>query len=160
MKQLSILFLSVILFSCSDGDKRYHIDETTSPSDTLTYLKSDMSLLNGVVYSEFGENGRYINGKKDGIHKEWYESGQIKSELEFEKGKSVFKKYTKYWYDDGQLMLDGKYDGDQQYSKMFYWTGKLKYELIYEGEKIISKKCWDYDGNQIECKDDEIIKWN
>ena len=57
-------------------------------------------------------------------------------------------------------MLDGKYDGDQQYSKMFYWTGKLKYELIYEGEKIISKKCWDYDGNQIECKDDEIIKWN
>ena len=59
--KISILLISVILFSCSNGNKRYHIDETTSSSDTITYLKSDMSLLNGIVYSEFGENGKYIN---------------------------------------------------------------------------------------------------
>ena len=42
---LSILLVSVILFSCSNGDKRYHIDETTFPTDTLTFLKSDMTQL-------------------------------------------------------------------------------------------------------------------
>jgi len=93
MKQILILLISVILFSCSDSEIRYHIDETTSPTDTLTYLKSDMKPLNGIMYCEFGENGKYINGKKEGIHKDWYESGQISSELEYENGIRTFKKY-------------------------------------------------------------------
>ena len=42
---LSILLVSVILFSCSNGDKRYHIDETTFLTDTLTFLKLDMTQL-------------------------------------------------------------------------------------------------------------------
>ena len=87
MKQILILLISIILFSCSNGNKRYHIDETTTPSDTITYLKSDMKPLNGIVFCEFGDNGKYINGKKDGIHKEWYDDGQIQSELEYENGK-------------------------------------------------------------------------
>ena len=64
MKQILILLISVILFSCLNGDKRYHKDETVSTNDTLTYLKSDMKPLNGIVFCEFGENGKYINGKK------------------------------------------------------------------------------------------------
>ena len=63
-KILSILLISIILFSCSDGEIRYHIDEVSFPNDDLTYIKKDMSLLNGVVYSEFGELGRYVEGKK------------------------------------------------------------------------------------------------
>ena len=42
---LSILLVSVILFSCSNGDKRYYIDEITSHTDTLTFLKLDMTQL-------------------------------------------------------------------------------------------------------------------
>ena len=49
-----------------------HIDEVSFPNDTLTYLKSDMSLLNGVVYSELGELGEFINGEREGRHKRWY----------------------------------------------------------------------------------------
>ena len=78
MKQLSILVISVILFSCSESEIRYHIDEVSFPNDTLTYLKSDMTLLNGVVYSEFGELGKFINGEREGRHKWWYENGQLK----------------------------------------------------------------------------------
>ena len=126
MKQLSILLISVILFSCSNDNKRYHIDKTTTPSDTITYLKSDMKPLNGIIYSEFGDNGKYINGKKDGIHKEWYDDGQIQSELEYDNGKQTFKKYMKLWYDNGQLMYEGKYNGDKRYGKSYWWVGKLK----------------------------------
>ena len=63
MKQLSILLISVILFSCSNGDKRYLNDKIFYSSiDTLTYLKLDTTLLNGIVYCEFGENGKFIKG--------------------------------------------------------------------------------------------------
>ena len=64
MKHFLILLISVILFSCSNGDERYHIDETTSPTDSLTFLKLDMTPLNGMVYCEFGDNGKFINGRK------------------------------------------------------------------------------------------------
>ena len=159
-KILSILLISVILFSCSNGDKRYHIDETTSPTDTLTYLKSDMKPLNGIVFCEFGENGKYINGKRNGIHKEWYDDGQIKSELEFKDGKGIFEKVMKYWYTDGQLMMEGIYGEKQNISKMYYGDGKLRHKIISEDGKIMSKQCWDYDGNEIKCENDGVVKWN
>ncbi len=58
MKKLLLLLLCVPLIGL--GQNRYHIDEVTSPNDTLTYLKHDMSLLNGIVYSEFGDLGMYV----------------------------------------------------------------------------------------------------
>jgi antitoxin component YwqK of YwqJK toxin-antitoxin module len=133
MKQILILLISVILFSCSDNEIRYHIDETTSPTDTLTYLKSDMSLLNGVMYCEFGDLGSYKNGRMDGIQKNYYwnENGQLKHEGNLKDGKKdglqrswyengqleYEKNYTdgkedglfKFWYDDGQLLFEGNY---------------------------------------------------
>ena len=160
IKQLLILLICVILFSCSNENKRYHIDETTTPSDTITYLKSDMKPLNGIVFCEFGENGKYINGKKEGLHKEWYKSGQIQSELEYENGKINFKKHIKYWYEDGQLMIEDMYVKKQNIGKMYYGDGKLRHKIISEDGKIISKQCWDYDGNEIKCENDDVVKWN
>ena len=79
MKQTLILLISVILFSCSESEIRYHIDDVSFPNDTLTYLKSDMTLINGVVYSEFGELGKFINGEREGRQQRWYENGQLES---------------------------------------------------------------------------------
>ena len=158
MKQLSILLISVILFSCSNDNKRYHIDKTTSPSDTLTYLKSDMSLLNGVVFCEFGENGRYINGKKDGIHKKWYEDGQIESEENLKLGGKNFDNYyLKKWYENGQLyvnrnkkgyinyfdnghiMKEGKFKNWEGIGihKSYYSNGSLMIESDIENDSMI-----------------------
>jgi antitoxin component YwqK of YwqJK toxin-antitoxin module len=104
MKQLSILFLSVILFSCSESEIKYHIDEVSFPNDTLTYLKSDMSLLNGNVYSEFGELGEFTNGEREGRHKRWYENGKLKSDHNWKNGKREGRQ--KKWYENGQLNYD------------------------------------------------------
>ena len=158
MKQLSILFLSVILFSCSNGDKRYHIDETTSPTDTLRYLKSDMKPLNGIVYCEFGENGKYINGEKDGIHKEWYEDGQIKSEENLKLGGKNFDNYylKKWWengqlyrnrnkkgyinyFDNGYIMKEGEFKNWEGIGihKSYYSNGSLMIEIDSENDSMI-----------------------
>ena len=72
MKKLILLLIVCVLIGCI-SDNRYHIDKTTNPTDTLCYLKSDMSLLNGVVYNEFGDVGMFKNGKRVGLHKEWYD---------------------------------------------------------------------------------------
>ena len=113
-----------------------------------------MKPLNGIVFCEFGENGKYINGKKEGLHKEWYESGQIQSELEYENGERTFKGYMKLWYSDGQLMFEGKYYGDEQFEREYFYNGQLKWEVINDNEdKILSKKCWDEDGNKINCEE-------
>ena len=135
-KILSILFISVILFSCSDGDKRYHIDEVAIPNDTLAYLKSDMSLLNnGVVYCEFGELGKFINGEGKGRHKRWYENGQLRYEGNYKDGKK--DGVHKGWRENGQLLyeknyIDGKEDGVH---KGWWENGQLFYEANYKDGK-------------------------
>ena len=129
MKQILILLISVILFSCSESEIRYHIDETTSPSDTLTYLKSDMKPLNGIVFCEFGENGKYINGKKEGIHKEWYEDGQIMKEENLKLGDKNFDNYyKKVWWENGQLYVSRNKEGYINYfdNGRIMKEGKLK----------------------------------
>ena len=62
-----------------------------------------------------------------------YDNGQLEREANYKDGKydGVYKR----WYDNGQLDLeynykDGKKDGD-----------------------IISEKCWDEEGNEIDCPD-------
>ena len=158
MKQLSILLISVILFSCSDSEIKYHIDETTSPTDTLTFLKLDMTPLNGMVYSKYGDNGKYINGKKDGIHKEWYENGQFKSEENLKLGGKNFDNYyLKKWYENGQLysnrnregyinyfdnghiMKEGKFKNWEGIGihKSYYSNGSLMIESDIENDSMI-----------------------
>ena len=159
---LSILLISVILFSCSNGNKRYNIDETTSLYyDSLTYLKSEMTLLNGIVYSEFIENGKkkrkvngkYVNGRQEGTHRKYHEGGQLFIETVYKNGDNK-KNYTKGWYKDGQLMYHRIFDNENQQTieTWYYPNGMFKSKEISIEYETISKKCWDKDGNEIKCK--------
>ena len=88
MKQL-LLILSVGLLTVGSGisQNRYSQDEVVTPNDTITYLKSDTTPLNGFVYGEFGDKGEYKDGLKDGVHKEWYDNGQLWWEGNYKDGK-------------------------------------------------------------------------
>lgn len=146
MKQILILLISVILFSCSDNEIRYHIDKTTSPTDTLTYLKSDMSLLNGIVYSEFGENGKYINGKKDGEHKSWYDNGQLKSLGNYDNG--LFINYQS-WFENGNKEIYNVPKKDTLYEvSIWFESGQLKQRFYCKNLKIEGEfREWFEDGH-------------
>ena len=146
MKKISILLISVILFSCSNGNKRYHIDETTSPTDTLTFLKLDMTPLNGMVYCEFGDNGFYINGKRDGEHKRWFDNGQLRDLGNYDNGK--FIDYQS-WFENGNQHIHNIPIKDSLYfMKVWFENGQLKQKIskkgfIREGES----REWYEDGN-------------
>ena len=151
MKQLSILVISVILFSCSESEIRYHIDEVSFPNDTLTYLKSDMTLINGVVYSEFGELGKFINGEREGRHKRWYENGQLTNEGEYSEGNLIGP--YKIYYQNGQLKEEGlhnQYGKAEGLSKAWYENGQLMRQLAFkDGELHGYAKQW-YENGQLE----------
>tara|TARA_Y100000768_G_C23758044_1_gene577212 strand:+ start:477 stop:770 length:294 start_codon:yes stop_codon:yes gene_type:complete len=42
--------------------------------------------------------------------------------------------------------------------KFWYINGKMKYEGLYKDGKLVSKKCWNYDGEVINCDLLEITK--
>ena len=87
-----ILFAVVLFCGCGEKVQRYHIDEITSPSNTLTYLKKDMSLVNGIVFCEFGDMGLFKEGKEDGILKHYYENGQLMWKCNYTDGEKVSEK--------------------------------------------------------------------
>ena len=133
MKQISILLISVILFSCSDSEIRYQIDETTSPTDTLTFLKLDMTPLNGMVYSKYGDNGFYINGKRDGEHKRWYDNGQLSDLGNYDNGIFV---NCKSWFKNGNQYLENIPIKDSLYTvKIWFENGQLKNRYTKKGWK-------------------------
>ena len=105
-KLLSILLVSVLLIGCSTELKRYPIEDIIL-KNKLFYLENDMSLLNGVVNSEFGEVGRFIEGKSEGIHKYWYKNGLLELEENYKDGK--YEGLYRGWCENGQLKYEGTY---------------------------------------------------
>ena len=158
-----ILSLLIICFTqICHSQTRYNEDKTVCPNDTLCYLKYDMSLLNGIVYNEFGDVGLFTNGIKNGIHKKWYENGQLEFELNLKNGKK--DGLYKWWYENGQLefelnLKNGELDG---LGKSWYKNGQLSVEGNYKnGKRDGLSRGWDkngqleYEGNW---KDGKLIE--
>ena len=98
--------------------------------------------------------GEYLNGKRHGKGKEFYENGQIKFEGEYLYGKrnGKGKEYNKY----GKLIFEGEYLNGQKNGKGrgFYFsnidldiTGKLAFEGEYLNNKKLNGIGYDAEGN-------------
>ena len=119
MKKLLYLGIILILASCGSNEEeikeeeRYDVSETVNPTDTIMCLRADMKPLNGVVFCEFGDIGKYVNGKPEGVQKEWYENGQLENEWNYKDGKE--EGVQKGWYKNGQLQYEYNYkDGKRE----------------------------------------------
>tara|TARA_Y100000994_G_scaffold159072_1_gene130365 strand:+ start:181 stop:1131 length:951 start_codon:yes stop_codon:yes gene_type:complete len=134
---VTILFLIV---GCS---KKYNYNEITSPKGDLYYLKNNMSLVNGKIYSDFGDCGEIKNGKKVGLWRTYYDNGQL-SVKEFYKNDKLDGEYIEYFL-NGRIKLktnfnNGQINGDWETN---YFNGNKK-----ERKKFINNKKdgdhWDY----------------
>ena len=177
MKKLLFTLLLTIPF-VGFGQEKHHIDKVTWIHDTLTYLKEDMSLINGIVFCDFGELGSYKEGKKNGLWKDYDENGKIFSEESWKYGVSdgpyiyyfengeIFERGNhkdgeleglyQYYYENGQLQWEGNYKNGRMDGlwNTYYETGQLKEEWMGTEGVSILVKCWDEDGNEIECKEE------
>ena len=80
------IFMMLSLFIVESSTHIYHIDETTgfSDDDDITYLKSTIIPLNGIVYinSEEGTNRdsvtwTFVNGQRNGLSRGWDINGNL-----------------------------------------------------------------------------------
>jgi antitoxin component YwqK of YwqJK toxin-antitoxin module len=120
--------------------------------------------LNG-LYREYFENGN-INKKcmcKDdkinGKNKEYYENGKLKIDSNYKDGK-IDGEY-KLYYENGKLEMDSNYkDGKiNGKNKEYYENGKLKIDSNYKDGKIDGEYKLYYENGNLEmdcnCKDDK-----
>ena len=91
---LGVTVITVVLyFSVFKVDLReYKASDVTIPNDSLAYLKSDMTLVTGLVTSKY-DNGQlaeqttFKNGVRDGLFTLWYKkSGQLGVEGNYKNG--------------------------------------------------------------------------
>ena len=122
-KLLFILLLTLPFFGF--GQERYHVDEVTSPNDTLTYSKFDMSLVNGIVFDDTGDLGSYKNGRKNGPWNRYHEKGWCNDNY-----KDGFKLSNKCYLDNGML-IEEFYGGEKGFYRRWYEDGTLKKEILY-----------------------------
>ncbi len=129
---------------------------------------------NGLLKSE----GHYINNKKEGLHREWADSGILELEGFYSRGKANGS--MKWYHEKGHLAAEGNMIDDiregpwricdieengfciDAYFKngkrdgiwLIYHENtenKLWKEQTFKDDIMISEKCWDVNGNLIEC---------
>ena len=157
MKHLLIICsLLLTSFSWSQGVHYYDLVKR----DGLYYENYSDGPFTGSVIGEF--QGKIINGKKEGQFVRYYESGKLKSKINFKDNK--LEGEWLYYYDNGQLMdkhnfKDGKkncgcisyHENGQLWMKTNYKDGKRDGEQLFYNEngKLYKTEIW---------KDHELIE--
>ena len=133
-------------------------DETLIEEGGLKYHPETKELYSGDVFKNYlgGKTeyeGSYKNGKQDGKWTYWWENGQKGLEATFKNGKQ--DGLMTGWYENGQkeregTLKDGEIDG---LSTQWYENGQKRGEATFKDGSLISVKCWDEDGNEIDCSE-------
>jgi hypothetical protein len=124
----------------------YHIDNVKLVGDSI-YLFENNSIVNGLIYCEYGNMGILKKGKPNSKWREFYSDGQIKMEAEMKNGKQVGLR--KDWYRNGQLKFKGYFKNDVQegISKFWYSNGQIELESEFKnGFHYGNHKRWFKDG--------------
>ena len=132
-------YLIILLLFLSVGFSQQLIKGVDTDEDgtvKITYYKETQNGIEIVKYEGYHKNGQkseegtFKDGKEDGkwtYYYQYFDNGKKKYERTY-KDDELDGIWTS-WYDNGQKMKEGSYK---------------------DGEEI-SSKCWDEDGNEIEC---------
>ncbi|HIN02478.1 MAG TPA: hypothetical protein EYM60_03980, partial [Candidatus Marinimicrobia bacterium] len=101
---------------------------------------------------------------RDGKYSLWYENGQMERKETYKNGG---KDGLETWrYENGQKGFEGTWKDFEINGKWTYWSedGEKWKEEIYKDGELTSEKCWDWDGNEIDCllmidEDENEIIW-
>ena len=106
----------------------------------------------------------YKDGLENGLRRTWYDNGQIKrDEKWFGKESRKYAKqmgFQREWYENGQLRVKytiidngGSGKGVIEDGPLVEWykNGQMKNKRNYKNGELLSEKCFDEDGKEIEC---------
>ena len=122
-------------------------------TDSIPHLKFETQVKDGkrnglrrgwYHSGELKFEGYFKNGWNNGSYKNWYENGNLEKESFFEMGVTVGS--YKNWSNNGKLIKE------RFYQKISRTSSKLVKRVKYlETGEILSKECWDIEGNNISC---------
>lgn len=94
------------------------------------------------------EEGNYKDSKKEGVWKEYYKNGNLKSEITYVNNKP--DGYAKLYYESGKLSEEGIWKGTKWVGsyKYYHENGKPKYEFAYtdDGKRTGKQKYYHENG--------------
>ncbi len=118
----------------------------------LTYSltgRKVMSNLNGVTKTSLSE-GNFLDGRRDGEQKAYYQSGEIFSIRRYSKGVPHGK--SEFYYPNGVKKTEIPYDNGEVHGivPLYFDNGNLKREAqYYRGIKDNTDTFWNYRGNKV-----------
>jgi len=163
MRIFYLFFATLFVVAC--GPKKYSEDDTVmlvtehslSPYDSIVSIKKvnlfdsftakskidQYEPINGELYSDFGLVGVFVDGKvKDGVHRMWYDSGQLKIEANYKNYKKdgLFQ----HWFESGQLYhqcyyVNGEFNGE---NKSWYSNGNKRHEGLIIGNTMVGEQTY------------------
>lgn len=127
---------------------RVHEDDLKYQIDWQNEIKTAFQngeLFNGISFVNY-PSGKlkfetpYLNGKKHGVEKSWFESGKLKAESECING--IGEGRANGWHENGRLAYDWFWKNRKPYGtwKTFYDDGRIKKEKIFVDGNPISDK--------------------
>ena len=89
--------------------------------------------------------------REDGLHKDYYDNGQIEAQVEYKSGK--MNGQSNYYYESGELQSEGMFKDDNREGvwKGYHKNGKLRKMCEFKNGELSSlEEEWDENGNKIE----------
>lgn len=163
LRYILVFALTCTFLQVSAQKYELYQNDTINREDSSGTRRGYWKIFNRMLYlpdykdDQIVEEGLYLNNKKEGVWKQYFNNGKIKSIITYktntpnghvkffysngnplEEGNWVFGKWEgeyKYYYENGQLSYDwkfvnGKREGLQKY---FNEAGELKYKGIWKG---------------------------
>jgi len=155
MKRLWLILPVILIVGCSSPEP-INYETTLVQRDGVFYTKDTNEPYSGPVFSLYDDGKKKVeltlkDGKVDGLLTGWYENGQKRGEMTYKDGKEDGL-HTE-WYKNGQKWYEKTYK-DGEWDGLFtewYENGQKREERTYKDGELISSKCWDEAGNEIEC---------
>ncbi len=120
----------------------------------IAYYNNKIFTGKEVQYEEDGKLFKEItfkDGKKDGLYRRWKGGSYYEGNYKDGEWDGLLKGW-RIKYDDG--FQDGKQNRrkDGTWESYHKENGQLEFKANYKYGKLISSKCWDKEGEEIECK--------
>lgn len=149
MKTLKIISISFFLFACVLG--------VSGQNDTLNRTDAN-GLKQGywIIYypnnpNQIKTEGKYVDGKKQGVWKTFFPSGQLKQEITYVDNRP--NGYVRIYYENGNLSEEGIWKGNKWVGKykFYHKNGKVAYDWNYNntGKRTGEQKYYYENGNKM-----------
>ena len=137
---IAIISIAIIAYVIYNSPRTYKRTEIVFNKD-LAYVKKDMSLLNGKINDSL-HKGEFVNGMKEGLHREWNANGQLEKEGSYVNGE--IEGLWRSWHANGQLESEGNYIYGKIEGLWRFWheNGQLEKEGNYVDNMLMGS--WSF----------------